>query len=187
MLVTAETDRLILRPPVASDRNRFVELFTNETFTVFSDGVHDLESANARFDGMVAMAGLVRYAKQPIVVKETGAIVGYTGAHHVEIEGVDRLEWGWRLATEARGKGYATEAAAALLEVADAEDDGEMLCIIATDNHPSRGVADKLGFRWWRHFTWPDGEVTDLLTRPIGAGGPPLLAPTRAGEGTSGD
>lgn|GEM_PF-461856 len=176
-MATAETDRLIIRAPVASDRRRFVELFTDEEFTVFSSGVHDNDSANARFDRMLAVAHDVPYAKQPIVERATGTIIGYTGVDTVVFEGIDRLEWGWRLAAEARGQGYATEAATALLAVADAHDDGEMLCIIAADNTPSRRVADKLGFRWWRRVVWSDGVPTDLLVRSIGAGGTPLLAP----------
>ncbi len=175
-----ETDRLVLRAPVEDDRDRFVELFTDETFTVFSGGVHDRASANARFDGMLSLAAAVPYAKQPIIERRSGVIVGYTGVATVKIDGVERLEWGWRLAAGARGLGYATEAAMALLAVADARDDGEMLCLIAPDNQPSRRVADKVGFRWWRRLDWEGdpSDPVDLLVRPVGAGGSPLLAPT---------
>lgn len=176
-----ETDRLVLRPPAENDRARFVELFTDETFTAFSDGVHDPASANVRFDGMLALIEAVPYAKQPIIERTSGVIVGYTGVATASIDGVDRLEWGWRLAAEARGLGYATEAAKALLDLADARDDGEMLCIIAPENRASRRVADKVGFRWWRQLDWngDPGDPVDLLVRSIGAGGRPLLAPTR--------
>lgn len=175
---TAATDRLLLRAPREGDRARFVELFTDEAFTVFG-GVHDLDSAHARFDRMLLLAGALPYAKQPVIDRGTGIIVGYTGVDTAEIEGLDRLEWGWRFVPEARGRGYATEATLALLDVADAHDDGEMLCIIAADNHPSRRVADKTGFEWWKRIGWdgdPD-DPTDLLLRSIGSGGPPLLAP----------
>ncbi len=176
---TTETDRLIVRRPVESDRSRLVELFTDEAFTVFSAGVHDLESANARFDQMLALADAVPYAKQPVVERATDTIVGYTGVGNVMFEGLDRLEWGWRFIPEARGLGYATEATTALLEVANAHDDGEVLCIIAVDNIASRRVADKVGFQWWRRVDWPEDPAgpTDLLTRSIGAGGPPLVVP----------
>lgn len=173
------TERLIIRPPAERDRARFVELFTNESFTVFSDGVHDVESANARFDRMLRLANAVPYAKQPVIERTSGVIVGYTGVGAVLLNGVDRLEWGWRLVPEARGDGYATEATAALLAVADRVDDGEILCLIDVDNHPSRRVADKVGFQWWRRIDWPDdpNDSTDALVRSIGSGGPPLVAP----------
>jgi RimJ/RimL family protein N-acetyltransferase len=174
-----ETDRLTIRLPVEDDRGRFVQMFTDPAFTVFADGPHDVESAQARFDQMLLMAAALPYAKQPVIVRESGAIVGYTGAGTVVLDGIDRLEWGWRLVPEARGRGYATEAASALLAAADRHDDGEMLCLIAPDNHASRCVANKVGFRWWRRIEWTDdpAELTDALVRPIGAGGPPLRAP----------
>jgi RimJ/RimL family protein N-acetyltransferase len=177
-----ETERLIIRPAVESDRARFVELFTDQAFTVFSAGVHDHESANARFDLMLDLTDAIAYAKQPVIERGSGSIVGYTGADSVTIDGVERLEWGWRFVPDARGRGYATEATAALLAVADRHDDGEMLCIVAADNHASRRVADKVGFRWWRRIDWmgDPNHPTDLLVRPIGSGGPPLLAPDPA-------
>jgi RimJ/RimL family protein N-acetyltransferase len=176
MVTTTETDRLIIRAPVESDRPRFVELFTDEAFTVFA-GVHDVESAHARFGRMLVLADAVPYAKQPVIEKATGVIVGYTGVGSVVFEGLDRLEWGWRFVPDARGRGYATEATTALLDVADGHDDGEVLCIIATDNHASRRVADKVGFRWWRRYNWPEDPTTrtDLLIRSVGTGGPPLV------------
>ena len=110
-----ETDRLTIRPVVETDRARFLELFTDEAFTVFSDGVHDIESANLRFDRMLSLVDVVPFAKQPVIVRATGMIVGYTGVGTFMIDGVDRLEWGWRLAPDARGQGYATGATTALL------------------------------------------------------------------------
>ncbi len=59
-----ETDRLIVRCPLEDDRVRFVKLFTSESFTVYS-GVHDVESANSRFDHMLRMASVVRMRSSP--------------------------------------------------------------------------------------------------------------------------
>jgi len=178
MVVTVETDRLTLRPPVEGDRERFVELFTNEAFMVFA-GVLDAVAANARFDRMLTVAKTIPYGKQPVIDRANGTVVGYTGVDTVELDGLVRLEWGWRFVPEARGHGYATEATTALLDVAGACDSGDVLCIIAADNRASRRVADKTGFRWWKRVNWDGDPVdpTDLLVRSIGAGGPPLLAP----------
>ena len=41
------TDRLELRRPLETDRARFVELFCDHDFMVFSDGACSTESANA--------------------------------------------------------------------------------------------------------------------------------------------
>lgn len=178
-MVTVETARLTIRAPIERDRARFVELFTCEAFMIFA-GVLDESQANARFDRMLDVVGEVPYGKQPIIDRATGELVGYTGVDSVQFEGAERLEWGWRLVPEARGRGLATEATTALLEVAATHDSGEVLCMIAADNHASRQVADKTGFRWWKRIDWEDDPAhpTDLLVRSIGEGGPPLLRRT---------
>lgn len=93
----------MIRAPVESDRSRLVEMFTDAQFTVFSDGVHDLASANTRFDQMVSLGEAVPYAKRPVIERETETIVGYTGVGTVVLEGLDELdplEWGWRFMPE---------------------------------------------------------------------------------------
>ncbi len=177
--VTVETERLLLRRPVEADRNRFVELFTDDEFMVYGARLN-IDSANARFDHMLDMSELVAYAKQPIVERASGTIVGYTGVGVISFDGAEYLEWGWRLVPAARGKGLATEAVTALLALADRTDDGKMLCFIEPENAPSRSVADKVGFHWWKHAEWNGDadEPTDVLVRPIGAGGPLLRAPS---------
>ena len=50
----------------------------------------------------------------------------------------------------ARGKGDATEASLALLEVASDDYAGEVLGIIHPDNRPSQNVICKLGFAYWK-------------------------------------
>ena len=59
------------------------------------------------------------------------------------------LEWGYRLAVEARGKGYATEASAALLAFAKRHYRGDILGIIHPENTVSKAVIGKLQFEYW--------------------------------------
>ncbi len=172
-----ESERLLIRAPVEADRARFVELFLDPAFTVFANPEDD-SSADERFERMLEFAAAVPYAKSPIVERSTGRIVGYTGVWREELFGLDRLEWGWRLEPSARGKGYATEAGLAWLQLADRTDDGEMVCIIDHENSPSRRVAVKLGFTHWCEYRW-DGDPNryELMVRPIGNGGRPLPNP----------
>src|SRR4051794_10030227 len=57
------TPRLEIRLPRESDRARFVELFCDEAFMVFSGGVHDVDSAHARFDEMLRRGNELPFAK----------------------------------------------------------------------------------------------------------------------------
>jgi RimJ/RimL family protein N-acetyltransferase len=172
------TPRLEVRPPRESDRPRFVELFCDEHFMVFSAGVLDAPAANARFDAMLVRATEVTFAKQPVIERSSGITVGYVGVDWFDLEGRRRLEFGWRLVPEARGVGYATEASRRLLDLAAETFRGEILAMIDPRNQPSRGVARKLGFTFWQQAT-VDGFVDDLFRLRIGSPdeGPPETHP----------
>ena len=109
------TERRQVRLPGEADRPRFVELFCNEELMVFSNGAMSELEANLRFDGMLARSTEVSFAKQPIVERSSRRLVGYTRVDWIEFEDGRWLEWGYRLTPNARDKGYATEASAALL------------------------------------------------------------------------
>ena len=162
------TERLEVRLPVEADRARFVELFQDPEFMEFSAGVHDLASADARFDVMLHTAERVPFSKQPIIECSSGVIVGYSGAAWCEFEGASRLEFGYRLVPGARGKGYATEAGLAL--VSDAADSfrGELLAMIDPRNVASKGVIGKLGFESWKIGAIDDGYRVQVYRRAIG-------------------
>ncbi len=144
------TDRLEVRLPQEEDRSRFVELFCDDGFMVFSGGVLDESAANRRFDEMLVRAAEVPFAKQPIIERATGTIVGYAGVNSFVFEGKAQLEFGWRLTPNARGLGYATEATKAVLELAGNTYTGEILAMIDPRNLPSQNVAAKVGFRFWK-------------------------------------
>lgn len=158
------TERLELRAPNENDRARFVRLFQDPDFMVFSNGVHDLHSAHARFDAMLRTASDVSFAKQPVIERATGTIVGYSGVAWFEYEGAHRLEFGYRLVPAARGRGYATEAGRALLMRAADTFRGELLAMIDPTNDASMGVIIKLGFTFWKQDD-VDGFVDNLYRR----------------------
>lgn len=102
---SALTPRLELRRPTEQDRPRFVELFCDDAFMVFSGGSLAAERAQARFDRMLARCAELSFAKQPIVERSSGIVIGYTGVDWIEVDGGRWLEWGYRLVPAARGQG----------------------------------------------------------------------------------
>jgi RimJ/RimL family protein N-acetyltransferase len=158
------TDRLEVRAPIEADRVRFVKLFRDPEFMVFSEGVHDLDSANVRFDQMMRTASELPFGKQPVIERRSGQIVGYSGVAWFDFEGARRLEFGYRLVPEARGRGYATEAGCAVLGLAAATFQGELLAMIDPRNAASKAVIRKLDFTFWRQAEI-DGYQDDLYRR----------------------
>jgi len=150
------TARLKLRPTEEQDRQRFVGLFCDEAFMEFSGGVLDRPAAHRRFDEMLQRSQELPFAKQPVIDRETDVIVGYSGVNWFEFEAEQRLEFGWRLVPEARGKGYATEASRAVLALAAGSFRGELLAMIDPTNHASANVARKIGFAFWKQAVIDD-------------------------------
>ena len=153
--------------PVESDRARFVDLFCDERFMVFSSGVLDAEGAHHRFDEMLERSVELPFAKQPVIERTTRSIIGYSGVNVFEFEGQRRLEYGYRLVSEARGMGYATEAGRALLDEAEDTFSGEILAMIDPRNVASKNVARKLGFVFWKQAV-VGGFLDELYRRQVG-------------------
>lgn len=164
---TVLTRRLEMRLPVESDRERFVQLFCDERFMAFSAGVLDVDSAHRRFDEMLERAAELSFAKQPVIERRTGSIIGYSGVNWFDFEEQRRLEYGYRLIPEARGKGYATEAGGALLTLAEETFSGEILAMIDPRNVPSQRVARNLGFGFWKEAV-VDGFLDNLYRLSVG-------------------
>jgi RimJ/RimL family protein N-acetyltransferase len=158
------TERLEVRPAVEADRARFVALFQDPAFMEFSDGAHDLRGAHGRFDELLSTVEEVPFAKQPVIERATDTIVGYSGVAWFTFEGERRLEYGYRLVPEARGRGYATEAGQALVSVAAETFDGELLAMIDPRNTASSRVITKLGFEYWKRAEI-NGFEDDLYRR----------------------
>lgn len=154
--------RVEVRLPTEADRSRFVELFCDDAFMVFSDGTLRESEAHARFDRMLVNAAELSFAKQPVIERSSGCIVGYAGVDWFALGG-HRLEFGYRLVPEARGKGYATEASRVVLAKVPASRRSEILAIIDPTNKASQNVARKLGFRFWKQVVIDD-SVCNLYT-----------------------
>ena len=130
-------------------------------------GVCDEAAANARFDRMSAFAAEVPYAKQPIVERSSGRVLGYCGVAPFELDGTACFEFGYRLCTDARGQGYATEAALAVLDLAHQHHDGSIIAMINPTNEPSMNVIAKVGFTFWKQDDI-DGDLTNLYRIEVG-------------------
>lgn len=134
-----ETDRLILRAPTLQDLPHWTEIYT-----VHFGKPDDAEAAWTEFNYYTAGWLLHGHGMFAIDRKDDGSTIGFVmlGLEWGDIE----PELGWMLIKEARGFGYATEAATAVRDFS-----GELLgpdgfvSYIDHDNAASAKVARRLG------------------------------------------
>ena len=160
-----ETDRLILRPWLASDAESLYALAKDPEV-----GPRAGWPPHASVQGSALIIATVFAVPEvyAIVLRETGELIGCVGFNEGNAANMplakDELELGYWIGRPYWGRGYATEAARALVEYGF--HDLELSCILAAyydGNDRSRHVLDKLGFRYER--TEHDVECSPLGER----------------------
>jgi RimJ/RimL family protein N-acetyltransferase len=87
-----------------------------------------------------------------VTLADTGEVMGQAGVVPIHFDGAE-IELGYRLGLKYWGHGYATEAAEGAMQCAFAGADTgglgfeRLVAVTYPDNHPSRRVLSKLGFR----------------------------------------
>lgn len=118
-LIEPETERLILRQWLPSDRAPFAELNADPEVMRYFPATLSREESDALADRAQAMIERHGWGFWAVEQKEDGDFIGFVG---LNIPAVDLpfnpcVEVGWRLAQASWGQGYATEAARACLQV----------------------------------------------------------------------
>ena len=143
MSLPLETDRLVVRAFEENDAPEVARAFAPPE-VIWWDQPFDAEKALAwvsRARAEYERSGMGLYA----VTTRDGRLIGDCGLAPGFIDGDDVVEIGWHLERSAWGRGYATEAARAVL--AHAQDLGlrRLISLIVPENLRSRRVAAKLG------------------------------------------
>jgi len=142
------TERLLLRPWRASDREPFAALNADpEVMRYFPAPLTRAES-DAMVDAIIENFAMRGWGLWAVEVIDCAPFVGFVGLNVPGFETVFTpcVEIGWRLAREHWGKGYASEAARAALQHGF-EDVGldEILSWTATTNLQSQAVMARIG------------------------------------------
>jgi len=126
-----------------------------------------------------------------IRLRSSGQLIGGTG---LGCEAADQAVTGYVMGKDAWGKGYATEALAAMVDVASQIGIVRLYALCHPEHRASRRVLEKCGFardsRWSKQVEFPNlepGKLQDVLCYArVGAGliRPPRVGPTNA-EGTA--
>jgi RimJ/RimL family protein N-acetyltransferase len=147
-----ETDRLVMRAHCLDDYQACARLWADADVTRFIGG--SPASLQESWFRLLRYAGhwqLLGYGYWVVEERETGRYAGEIGFADARRDIKPSLtgmpESGWALAPWAQGKGYASEALAAVLAWGDeAFRKQTTCCIISPDNLPSLRVAEKNGY-----------------------------------------
>jgi RimJ/RimL family protein N-acetyltransferase len=156
------TPRLRMRPFEPDDADAVFAIFSDPGVGDWVGGPHaTVDDSRSLIERNREHQRLHGYALWAVEERESGALVGEVGLQLLELRGPE-TEIGWSIARRAWRRGYATEAAAAWLDVAF----GPLAldAVVATTlpaNEASRAVAARLGMRpaGRRHVHGADHDV----------------------------
>ena len=146
---TFSTARLRARRGGPADEEFVVAMFADPRVTATLGGPRDRAQARgalARWDAHWDACGFGPWILDD---RKTGEPVGWLLLHTTETGGPDSVELGWSIAPDRWREGLASEAGAEGTRVAFTELElDELVTFTLVDNVASRGVMDKLGFRF---------------------------------------
>ena len=163
-----ETLRLVLRQHRLEDYEACCVLTTDpEAVRMIYQKPMSREDTWHRLLRFVGHWTLLGYGMLVVEEKVTGHVVGEVGLadfHRGLGDDFDPFpEFAWMMASDVHGRGYATEAAQAVLGWMEATHAPQhSVCIIDPDNAPSRRVAQKLGFHSFGHAEYKGKTVLKL-------------------------
>lgn len=155
-----ETQRLLLRAFLSADAADVLSYRKQLTIHCFADmKLSSLQDAERE---IAEHAGEENY--YAIVCKESGRVIGEIFAHPEEGQG-DTFSLCWMLGEEYRGKGFAFEAAQALLKQLFCRQGARRVFAYTEDyNFPSQKLCERLGMRREGEFK----EFISFVTQPDG-------------------
>lgn len=154
------TQNLNIRRMQTDDAAFMLKLLNERSWLRFigDRGVRTLDDARRYIDqGPVAMYARLGFGFYLVERREDGCLVGMCGLSKRDY--LDDVDLGFAFLPEFWGQGYAYEAAAAV--ICHARQDLGLTRIVATtrlDNEPASALLQKLGLRFERIFSHPDGD-----------------------------
>ena len=160
-MVTLETSRLLLRPPLGSDAEPLRAIHEDPEVVqhvVFGSPPGGVTAAWRNVAMMIGHWHLRGYGQWTVVEKTSGQVVGRVGLWNPE--GWPGIELGWIIRHSEWGRGFATEAARMALQWTwDTLDTDHIISIIQPDNARSIRVAEKIGERFERAHVMSETDV----------------------------
>lgn len=150
-MIIAETKRLRIRNWIETDRDLFHEINSDPEIMAFFPARRMRPQSDALFDANRDAIRETGYGFAALAFKDTDEPIGFCGlasAHLSPLLPADTVEIGWRLKRSHWSRGYATEAAGAVLNWGFRERHlEEIVSFAVADNLRSRAVMERIGLR----------------------------------------
>jgi RimJ/RimL family protein N-acetyltransferase len=149
-IIELETARLKMRQWRDSDRAPFAAMNEDPMVMEFFAAPSPPAASDASIDAWQAQFAAQGWSNWALELRESGEFIGFTGLSvpRRTFSFSPCVEIGWRLARKFWGKGYATEAARAALQVAfERLALPEVVSFTAVGNLRSRAVMERIGMR----------------------------------------
>lgn len=148
-----ETERLILRPMLASDFEGLHRIFTDvRVMAAFNHPPFTREEMGRWLQRNLDHQNEFGYGLFSVILKETGELIGDCGLEQMEDQGAAELGYDFR--SEFWNQGYATEAAVTVRDFAfQSLHLPRLISLIRVGNVPSKRVAEKVGMTLAEEFT----------------------------------
>ncbi|ACO34322.1 MULTISPECIES: GNAT family N-acetyltransferase [Acidobacterium] len=155
-MVTLTTERLILRPLTLDDTDALLAVWGDAETMRYYPSTLNREQMVARIEAQIE-----RYAtgtgQLAVLLRDSGELIGGCGPVWHEVEGVQELEVGYHIRRDHWGRGYAPEAARAVLDHARVTlQKDDCISLIRLENYPSRRAAEKNGAVLEKIVHWRD-------------------------------
>jgi hypothetical protein len=150
-MVIAETQRLVLREFHVVDDEAMSRVFGDPEVMRYGDGVKDSEWVRRWLRGCLEDYHVKwGFGLWAVIEKRSSSVIGFCGlSRFSDVGGQPETEIGYRLARAFWGRGYATEAAAAVRDYGFGTLNlSRMISIIDPRNAASLRVAEKVGLRF---------------------------------------
>jgi len=145
-----ETERLILRTWLDCDLEPMSKINQDPRVMEYFPGLYDFQHTKKFIEREKEAFAKLGYTLYAVELKESGEFIGFVGLSLAEFDAhfTPATEIGWRLASAHWGKGYATEAAKAVLHYAFTELKlDEVVSFTTVNNTKSRRVMEKIGLK----------------------------------------
>ena len=160
-----ETERLILRACHYDDFQAFVKIKADPIVARFTSGDPlPEEEAWRKFLGIAGMWAHIGYGYWVVEDKASGACIGEAGFGDFKrglkssLDGMPEI--GWILASGVHGKGFGSEAVAAIVRWGDENLASEKTCcVIDPENTPSVRLAEKFGYTEFARTKYKEFDV----------------------------